>query len=293
MPQHDDIIKGLCIQKRGKLLAFFSGAQNDSIKLVEFTKEGTVVADTQQVQRSVYFKSIPSKLQDRFLINIMKWSPNDEFLAVASDLVYVYQYQQGGQLQKLQQFKDHELDINQLCWDPASSKIATGSQDGRIVIRSIVGDCRKIKEISDNNKVLGLVWDTYDRYLAALYSSNNVVVWQIDNWSVSYRIDLNSPLHEPLKYGSKREDRKIDWSPDYRYILVPTLEDKIVPMVAAIDRNDNFQVKQIFMGPFSSINCVKFNPRLFRSQGCIINVFALGDSDGNITVWGIGDKFKQ
>lgn len=57
---------------------------------------------------------------------------------------------------------------------------------------------------------------------------------------VSYRIDLNSPLHEPLKYGSKREDRKIDWSPDYRYILVPTLEDKIVPMVAAIDRNDNF-----------------------------------------------------
>lgn len=45
------------------------------------------------------------------------------------------------------------------------------------------------------------------------------------------------------------------------------------------------------MGPFSSINCVKFNPCLFNNNGDIINVFAMGDNDGNISVWTISEKF--
>lgn len=39
------------------------------------------------------------------------------------------------------------------------------------------------------------------------------------------------------------------------------------------------------MGPFSSINCVKFNPNLYDYDGYVINVFALGDNDGNISIW--------
>ncbi len=48
------------------------------------------------------------------------------------------------------------------------------------------------------------------------------------------------------------------------------------------------------MGPFSSINTVKFNPNLYKyEEKYIINIFALGDNDGNISVWGIGENFTQ
>jgi len=45
------------------------------------------------------------------------------------------------------------------------------------------------------------------------------------------------------------------------------------------------------MGPFSSINCVKFNPNLYANKETVINIFALGDNDGNISIWGIGDNY--
>ena len=47
------------------------------------------------------------------------------------------------------------------------------------------------------------------------------------------------------------------------------------------------------MGPFSSINCVKFNKNLYENGGKIISVFAMGDNDGNISVWGIGDDYSS
>ena len=45
------------------------------------------------------------------------------------------------------------------------------------------------------------------------------------------------------------------------------------------------------MGPFSSINCVKFNQNLYEYKKNIINIFAQGDNDGNISIWGIGDGY--
>ena len=78
-------------------------------------------------------------------------------------------------------------------------------------------------------------------------------------------------------------------SPDFKYIVSPSLDDKIVPMVCAIDRQD-FKITHTFMGPFSSINCVKFNPHLFIFENNKISIFAMGDNDGNISIWGLSDK---
>lgn len=136
------------------------------------------------------------------------------------------------------------------------------------------------------------MWDTYDKYLAALYSDNQVIIWKANSWEKSYVVSLTCPISSDLtKLSSKRDDRKIDWSPDYRYVLVPSLDDKIVPFVCALDRQKDFKVCRTFMGPFSSINCVKFNQNLFQQGNCVINIFALGDNDGNISIWGIGEGY--
>lgn len=47
------------------------------------------------------------------------------------------------------------------------------------------------------------------------------------------------------------------------------------------------------MGPCSSITCVKFNPNIYKlPKGEIVSVFAMGDAQGNIAVWMIGDKYR-
>lgn len=57
---------------------------------------------------------------------------------------------------------------------------------------------------------------------------------------------------------------KIDWSPDFRYILAPSIDNKPISYVTALERNSAFSVKGLFMGPFSTINCVRFNPNLYQ-----------------------------
>jgi len=42
-----------------------------------------------------------------------------------------------GDLIKLKDFKDHELEIAAISWAPDSSRIASGSLDGKIVVRSL------------------------------------------------------------------------------------------------------------------------------------------------------------
>jgi len=125
-----------------------------------------------------------------------------------------------------------------------------------------------------------------------LYSDNNVIIWKCNSWDKSFVVSLTCPISvDHAKISSKRDDRKIDWSPDYRYVLLPSLDDKIVPFVCALDRQKDFKVCKTFMGPFSSINCVKFNPNLYANKETVINIFALGDNDGNISIWGIGDNY--
>jgi len=57
--------------------------------------------------------------------------------------------------------------------------------------------------------------------------------------------------------------------------------------VCALDRVVDFKISHVFMGPFSSINCIKFSPVLYKKNDYVISVFAVGDSDGNVTIWEI------
>ncbi len=64
--------------------------------------------------------------------------------------------------------------------------------------------------------------------------------------------------------------------------MVPSLDDKQVPSVAQIDRTQDFKIIKTFIGPFSSINCIKFSPMLYRDGEKQICVCAMGDNDGNV-----------
>ena len=136
-----------------------------------------------------------------------------------------------------------------------------------------------------NIKGVGVIWDPLDKYLAILKFDNKVDIKRVDNWETVF---LKNLLHEQgaKNYNTKREDRKLDWSPDCRYLLVPGLDDRLVPSALLLDRTADFDVTFVFVGPFSSINALKFNPMIRRSENDdILNYIAIGDNDGNLSIW--------
>lgn len=264
-PFHQEIIKNISFKNAGNLLAFSGGSENDSLKLVDVTINSDY--KNPSILEKIEFSHLEQSRDIKKNINILKFSPNDKFLATACDTLIIYSVQ-NGVLHEFKNFRDHTLEITALTWSPDSSKIASSSLGNKIVIRNIQKEDAEIEKVLNLDiKVLSVIWDPFDKYLVCLGGDNNLVVWRTKNWERINTISL-SFMPGKVNHTLKREDRKIDWSPDYKYILTPSLDDKIVPVVCAIDRQD-FSVKFTYMGPFSSINCIRFSPRLFEKGGIL------------------------
>lgn len=289
-PFHQDIVKNIALQSSGNLISFSGGTDASTLNILPYNIPNNY-SDPSTTEKLIFTPPNKNSIFKKS-ISLLRWSPNDIYLATACETLIIYHSINNENMpyfQEYKNYKDHSLELTALAWSPDSQKIASSSLSHRIVIRDLTSPNDSIEKILTlEMKVLGLVWDPLDKYLVGLCGDNNVMVWRTKTWEVFKAISLSfSP--GKLQLNSKREDRKIDWSPDYKYLLSPSLDDKIVPVVCALDRQD-FEVKFTFMGPFSSINCIKFNPLLFEKSGAIISVFAVGDNDGNISIWSMGDK---
>ena len=132
------------------------------------------------------------------------------------------------------------------------------------------------------DSICGLMWDPLSKYFLALLLNNQLIVFKCQNWDIFKKVSLNlSPKYSSL--SCKRQRRSLTWSPDYNFLIVPSLDDSIVPLACAIDRQ-NFEIKQCFFGHFSTINYVAFNSNIYLIDGKIASVFAMGDAVGNISI---------
>lgn len=114
------------------MLVFGSGQSNDSLRVVEYniSRDYEASENIKKVEfRALNVKSVQSA-------QLLKWSPNDSFLACAFEKLVIWGYA-SGDLFKIGDFKDHELEIAAITWAPDSTRIATGSLDGKIVIRQM------------------------------------------------------------------------------------------------------------------------------------------------------------
>ena len=77
-------------------------------------------------------------------------------------------------------------------------------------------------------------------------------------------------------------------------MIVPGLDDRLVPSALLLDRNADFDVNFVFVGPFSSINALKFNPMIRRSEkDDFLNYIAMGDNDGNMSIWKVHNDMER
>lgn len=202
---HNDSIRNISIQKEGSILAFSGGLESDTLKLLDMK----VSPDYQsgKTTEKVNFSPINLTTNSKDSIYLMKWSPNDQFLATGCVKVKVWKYYNKN-LFLHKDFSDHSLEITALAWSPDSSQLASSSLASKIVVRSI--DKETIKDIHLSNKVLGLVWDPLDKYLSCLTADNCIIVFKTQSWEQIKAVSLSFSANMVLS-TCKREDRKIDW----------------------------------------------------------------------------------
>ena len=80
--------------------------------------------------------------------------------------------------------------------------------------------------------MLSLVWDPLDKYIAGLTSSNEIRIYN----SATLELFKTISLQIGDNAYQMREERKIDWSPDCNFLLVPSLDDKLLPILCALER---------------------------------------------------------
>ncbi|CAD8192363.1 unnamed protein product [Paramecium pentaurelia] len=266
-------LKSLSLSKKN-ILALGSGEEEDWLLLNE-------------VDAQFNLHPIQIGKMEKRMISQLAWSPSGLYLATSNDKLIVWQFN-GGNLSIYRTYQGHKLEITALCWSPDDQRIATASLDGNIFIYHIKQDGIQHK-IDCGQKTVGICWDPFDKYIVSLKFDNTVNFYKIDNWKQEITVSLQI---QGKQCTTKREDRKLDWSVDCRYLAVPNLDDKTIPTVAILDRNQNFQVVRTIVGPFSSINVVRFSPMLFKNSNSneYFSVFAIGDNDGNISLWQINEN---
>lgn len=57
------------------------------------------------------------------------------------------------------------------------------------------------------------------------------------------------------------------WSPDFNYLVCPSLDDSKISLAISLCRGTNFNINHVFMGHVSSISCVRFSDILYDYNG--------------------------
>ena len=101
------------------------------------------------------------------------------------------------------------------------------------------------------------------------------------------KVSLNLKCKKFKENLTKRPERKIAWSPDCAYIVCPSYEDVEIPIACVLSRKKDFELEACLAGPSSSISCIAFQEVIYKDETTKSGycIFAMGDSEGNISIW--------
>ena len=222
------------------------------------------------------------------------WSPDGKYLLTTCDFAVLWEIVEPRYNNKYQKYSSELLEIYSAAWSPDSTRFILGYQNDILSLHNITDGSSVKQKIEYSARAL--VWDPLDRYIAMLCFDNNVYIRKLSELgSVYKKVSLNVKCKKFSDHLTKRRERKISWSPDCSYIVCPSYEDfKEIPIACMLLRKSDFEVGYVLAGPTSSISCVAFQEQMYKNESnrSVYSIFAMGDSDGNISIWRTGNKGK-
>ena len=264
---HKESINAVCFSPDGKFI--LSASDDSSIKIWN-VKTGKLHKDFSGNTNS---------------INEIKFSPDGKWLASAyADKTIKIWNIQNGSLQKDNLLLEHTKDVNTLCYSSDGKFIVSGGNDKKIIIWNLESKTinnikskaaiHSIKLSSDNKNifansnqdilkidiktkkpsliykgntsdVLSIDLSPDDRYIAAGYTDNSVIVWNVSSASIFKKLTAHKSYVTVVRF-----------SPDGKYIVSGSSDNSLIRW----NFKDNDDYYKVIYGHVSTISSIAFSP---------------------------------
>lgn len=193
-------------------------------------------------------------------VNVVRWSPNGEFLASGDDESIIFIWKKGdkepapaaeGEEQQKETWiihktlRGHVEDVLDISWSPCSSRLVSGSVDNKLIFWDL--NKGRYSDILGDHKgfVQGVGWDPQGQYIASACTDRVFRTFDINSKKVisrSSKAVLPFPKEHPfnnVKVRLYHDDtlqtfyRRVSFSPDGMLIAVPA--GKIEPEQGKMD----------------------------------------------------------
>lgn len=195
----------------------------------------------------------------------LKWSKSgDTFYAVKNKNLTIYDFdEKKSPVLKVKHVYEDSSEISAFCLGPAEGEFALGTFDGRMIANFQIHSLNENQDTG--SKIVSLVWDPLGKYICWLNITNLLSVFNIDSKKIEASVSLNLKLDNSELIVTK-DQRKMEFTPDLNYLLVPSLDDKKMPFLCAMRRSSGFQCEYVFAGPFAPITSLRCHPIIFESK---------------------------
>ncbi|KAL7715846.1 Protein HIRA [Entamoeba marina] len=233
------------------------------------------------------------------VINICRWSPNGEFLAVGGDnkTVSIWKCQQhendelieddSGNVNcetyvNIANLRGHIDSITDISWSPTSDRLASASLDNTVIVWDI-NKKELITTLREHSTcVYGVVWDPLDHFILS-QDANAALFYDCETFKVDRKITAPF-LHSTHGNFSCRPS----WSPDGARAILVGATNKSKHTAVVVQRQTDEHVH--FQCHRNEIVCSRYSPRGYsyinnENKRKVFSVFATGGLDCGTSLW--------
>ncbi|GJQ14490.1 hypothetical protein GpartN1_g6281.t1 [Galdieria partita] len=243
-------------------------------------------------------------------VNMVRWSPQGQFLASAGDdfLVFIYHKEEGKGYSPFgskeptplenwrgRKLSGHSNDVLGVAWSPCGELLASCSVDNTIIVWNVRSDTIVTRLQGHESFVKGLSFDPTGRFLASHGEDLAVLIWKTSDWRVEKEIREIFKESRTVEY-QKSLFYRLDWSPCGRELVCSNClavhHDKRAHAAVLFRRECNFDKPEYFKTS-APVFCVRYSQRMYKSkkdeQVTIGNeaytAIAMGTASGTLVVW--------
>ncbi|EME27534.1 Protein HIRA [Galdieria sulphuraria] len=243
-------------------------------------------------------------------VNMVRWSPQGQWLASAGDdfLVFIYHKEEGKGYSPFgskeptplenwrgRKLSGHSNDVLGVAWSPSGELLASCSVDNTIIIWNVRSDTIVTRLQGHESFVKGLSFDPTGRFLASHGEDLAVLIWKTSDWRIEKEIRETFKESRTVEY-QKSLFYRLDWSPCGRELVCSNClavhNDKRIHAAVLFHRECNFERPEYFKTSVPVL-CVRYSKRMYKSKrdeqvdigNEAYTAIAFGTASGTLLVW--------
>ncbi|KAJ2646067.1 HIR complex subunit [Coemansia sp. RSA 1250] len=174
----------------------------------------------------------------------------------------------------------HASDVCDIAWSPGNRFLASCGLDNRVLIWDMHTYERVAELTAHSQFVKGVTFDPAGKYLATQSDDKTMRVWRTSDWAE--HATISAPFMDNI---FSTYFRRPSWSPDGDCVAAANAANGRVPVAAIVQRTTGWPTDLSFVGHHAAIEVVRFNPRVFSSNGTTASVCAAAGQDRGVSIW--------